>query len=137
MRRSKTWIAVGRAALGAAVVWGIYCLRGNIWFRLYPVAVTAAVFALFLVSLWRTPLAEVFAKRMGEKLDSAGIAYCRKATVAWTVFLGCHLAVTVATLWLPLRLWAWYNGFFSYLLIGAMFLGEFLVRCAVKKRTGP
>lgn len=132
MRRSKPWPTVIRVVAGAAVVWGIYCLRGNIWSRLYPVVVTAAVFSVFLFSLWRTPLIEVFARRMGEELDPAGVEYCRRATVAWVIFLGCHLAVTVATLWAPLSVWAWYNGFFAYMLIGAMFLGEFLVRKHIK-----
>ena len=117
-----------RFALAPAVVWGIFLLRGNVWFRLYPLVVVAAVLVPFAASLAGTPLAETFARRMGADLDDAGVAYCRKATVAWTVFLAAHFAVTAATVFAPLRVWAFYNGFLAYVLIGAMFLGERLAR---------
>jgi uncharacterized membrane protein len=32
--------------------------------------------------------------------------------------------------------WVIYNGFVSYLLIGCMFAGEWLIRCRVKRRAG-
>jgi uncharacterized membrane protein len=124
----RRWGAVLRVALGAAVVWAVYLLKGNLWFRLYPVAVCAAVLAAFSVSLFRTPLCEVFARRMGEELDAEGVRYCRRVTKAWVVFLACHTAVTVATVFLSREVWAFYNGFLAYVLLGGMFLGELVIR---------
>lgn len=114
------------------MVWLVYLFRGNVWFRLYPVVVTGAVLAAFALSLRWTPLVERFALRMGASLDAGGREYCRKATVAWTVFLAAHFAVTVATVFLSLETWALYNGCIAYVLIGAMFLGEFAVRRVVR-----
>ena len=111
-----------------ALVWLLYFLRANVWLRLYPAAVVAIALAAFAASLFRTPLVEVLARRMGETLDARGVAYCRKVTIAWVVFLSAHLAVTVATAFASHEVWAFYNGFLAYLLMGAMFAGEWLVR---------
>lgn len=121
-----------RTAIAVSIVWCIYLLRGNVWFRLYPAVVAGAFLLAFAVSLRSTPLVERFARRMGEDLDASGVSYCRSATVAWTVFLAAHFSVTVATLFCSLETWAAYNGFVAYLLIGAMFLGEFVVRKRVR-----
>ena len=120
--------AAFRTVLAIAVVWAVYFLRGNIWFRLYPVLITGAFLAAFAMSLCRTPLVEKFARGMGESLDEGGVAYCRSATVAWTVFLAVHFSITVATLFASRTVWAVYNGFIAYLLIGGMFLGEYIAR---------
>ena len=111
-----------------ALVWLLYFLRANVWLRLYPAAVVAIALAAFAVSLFRTPLVEILARRMGETLDARGVAYCRKVTIAWVVFLSAHLAVTLATSFASREVWAFYNGFLAYLLMGAMFAGEWLVR---------
>jgi uncharacterized membrane protein len=132
MRRAALKLFL-RTALAIAVVWLVYLLKGNVWLRLYPAAVAGAFLAAFALSLRSVPLAERFARRMGEDLDDAGVAYCRSATVAWTVFLSVHFAVTVATLFASRRTWAFYNGFVAYILIGAMFLGEYAVRKRVRR----
>lgn len=116
-----------------ALVWVLYLLKANVWFRLYPAVVVAGALAVFAVSLFRTPLVERFARGMGEILDTRGVAYCRKVTVAWVVFLSVHLAVTVATAFARREVWALYNGCVAYLLMGAMFAGEWLVRRRVRR----
>ena len=125
--------AILRTAIAVAVVWAIYLLKGNVWFRLYPVLAVGAFLAAFGLSLLGTPFVERFARRMGEDLDERGIAYCRSATVAWTVFLAAHFALTVATMFASREMWAAYNGLIAYLLIGAMFLGEYIVRRRVRR----
>ena len=100
---------VARIALTPLVVLALYLLKANVWFRLYPVLMVAVALAVFAISLWRTPLVEVFARRMGETLDARGVAYCRRVTVVWTTFLSIHLVVT-------------------FLMIGALFAGEWLFR---------
>lgn len=110
-------------------VWTLYALKANVWFRAYPAVVVAAFFAAFAASLLSpVPLCERVARARGVALDERGVRYCRAATVAWTAFLAAHLAATVATLFAPPKIWAFYNGFLAYVLIGAMALGEFLFR---------
>jgi len=124
---------VARLALTLFVIWTIYFLRANVWFRLYPAVMVSVSLVGFTVSLWRTPLIEVFARRFGEQLDERGVAYCRKVTRVWVAFLSAQLVVTVATVFAPYSVWAWYNGFVSYVLMGALFVGEWLYRRRVRR----
>lgn len=121
-----------RIILGLAIVWLIYFAKANVYFRYYPVLTVSLFLAVFLISLFRTPMVEVFARRMGERLDEKGIAYCRKVTIAWVVFLTLNLGVTVWTVFLSREAWVLYNGCISYLLMGLMFLGEFIIRKRVR-----
>ena len=125
-RSAKTGIL--KATASAAVVWAVYCLRGGAWLRAYPAVVVGCFLVVFAISLRGTPLVERFARGMGENLDARGVAYCRKATVAWTVFLAVHFAVTTLTVFASPGVWAVYNGCVAYALIGAMFLGEYVAR---------
>ena len=132
MRRPRV-SAVLRWMLAPLVVWALYLVRANIWFRLYPAVMVSIALAAFAVSLFRTPLVEIFARKMGESLDARGIAYCRQVTVVWTAFLAAHLAMTVATVFASHEVWALYNGLIAYLLMGVLFLGEWLFRRRFKR----
>ena len=127
MRRPRSLASV-RFLLAPLIVWILYLVKANVWFRLYPAVIVSVVLSAFAVSLFRRPLAEVFARRMGAKLDERGIAYCRTVTWVWTAFLAAHLAVTVATVFASPEVWAFYNGFLAYVLIGSLFLAEWLYR---------
>jgi uncharacterized membrane protein len=120
--------AVLKVFLAAGIVWLVYFLRGNVYFRLYPAVMCTFALAAFVVSSFKTPMVEVFARRRHAHLDAGQIRYCRKVNGCWIVFLSLHLAVTVASVFMPIGFWAFYNGFFAYLLFAAMFLGEWLVR---------
>lgn len=122
-----------RLFLGVGVIWGLYFLRDNIWFRAYPLIISGGVWVLFVRSLFKVPLVEIFARRMGEELDEAGVRYCRRVTVAWVIFMTLHVAMTTATLFLSHRVWAVYNGCLAYILMGGMFAGEFCIRKWVKR----
>lgn len=132
MRRARLLKMAVRLLFAVGVVWAIYLLKAHACFRLYPVFMVALALALFARSLWTTPLVEVFARRMGECLDARGVAYCRNVTRVWVSFLAVHLLVTCATIFASDEIWILYNGCLSYLLMGALFLGEFLYRRRVK-----
>lgn len=117
-----------RLVLSVAAVWMIYILRANVWFRLYPALMVFLALVGFSVSLWRTPLVEIIARKMGENLDEKGVAYCRNVTRVWVAFLSLHLAVTLATVFAPYKVWVVYNGCIAYVLIGLLFVGEWLYR---------
>ena len=131
MRRSPVRFLL-RLALTLGVVWAIYLLRANVWFKLYPAVMVAGALTAFAVSLGRTPLVEVFAREMGESLDARGVAYCRNVTRLWVAFLAVHLAVTLATVFAPPAVWAWYNGCIAYVLMGGLFAGEWIYRKKVR-----
>lgn len=126
-------IGIARVALVPVLVWILYLLRANVWFRLYPVLMVALALSVFAVSLFRTPIVETIARRTEGALDARGVAYCRRVTQVWTVFLAVHLAVTVATVFASHEVWALYNGCIAYVLMGLLFLGEWLVRRRVRR----
>lgn len=119
---------LSRVALSLVAIWAIYLLRANVWFRIYPAVMVSLALAGFAFSLRRTPLVEVFARRMGEELDAKGVAYCRNVTRVWVVFLSANLVVTIATVFAPYEVWALYNGCVSYVLTGLLLAGEWLYR---------
>lgn len=121
-----------RLFFSVGVIWGLYFLRDFLWFRLYPLVMSSVVWGVFVRSLFKVPLVEIFARRMGEDLDAAGIRYCRRVTQAWVIFLTLHLGVTTATLFMSHWFWALYNGCLAYVLMGGMFVGEFIIRKWVK-----
>lgn len=132
MRRPRAGL-LARVALTPVIVWALYLLKANIWFRLYPAVMVAIALAAFSVSLFRTPLVESIARRTGENLDERGVAYCRTVTKVWTVFLSAHFVVTVATVFASQEVWAIYNGCIAYVLMGALFAGEWIVRRRVRR----
>ena len=121
-----------------AVVWAMFFLRANVWFRLYPAVVVTLALVLFAGSLLTNEtVVEHVARKMGEELDARGVAYCRKVTIAWVAFLSLHLVVTLATVfWASRTVWAWYNGCIAYVLFAGMFVGEWAFRHRAKRRFG-
>ena len=91
------------------------------------------MFAFFLISLFRTPAVEVFARRMGEAIDDRVKEYCRKVTLVWVGFLAVHFLMTLATVFASYEIWAVYNGFVAYVLMGTLFVGEWLVRRRIRR----
>ncbi len=104
--------------------------------RFYPVLVNALLFVLFAASLHRPPsMIERLARRSDPNLPAAGVAYTRKVTIVWCGFFVLNGGVALYTaLASELDVWAFYNGFLSYCLMGLLFGGEYLVRLWVQKR---
>jgi len=117
-----------RVLAAASVVWVLYLLKANVWFRLYPAVMVSVALIAFAVSLFRVPLVERFARGMGEALDDRGQRYCRRVTEIWVGFLSVHLVITIASVFASHELWALYNGVVAYLLMGMLFLGEWAYR---------
>jgi len=132
-RQALWWAAAAGATLLAAL-----SLAGQGWLplKLYPVLVNAVLLLVFGVSLWRgPPVIERLARLAEPDLPPEGVAYTRRVTEAWCLFFVFNGAAAAATaLWLSTEAWALYNGFIAYLLIGAMFAGEWLLRRRLKAR---
>lgn len=120
-----------------AVLAGLLLLAGatvvtnsELLLRLYPAAVNLGMLALFGLSLVFPPsMVERFA-RLGEPdLPDAAIGYTRRVTQVWCAFFVGNGAVALYTaLYADRDAWSLYNGFIAYLLMGALFGGEWLVR---------
>ena len=106
--------------------------------RFYPLAVNAAMLALFAASLKNPPsMVERFARLREPALPPAGVAYTRQVTRLWCGFFVANGALAAYTALAASReVWAWYNGFIAYLLIGLLFAGEWLYRRFARRPEG-
>ena len=82
----------------------------------------------FWLSLREKPLVTLFAEKMGHKPDKNMLSYTKKATIAWAIFMTVNTIVSIITLFTNLWFWTLYNGLISYILIGIMFIAEYLIR---------
>lgn len=101
----------------------------------YPVIMSLALAATMGLSLIYSPsLIERFARIKEPNLDNNGVRYTRKVTWLWTGFGVFNAAVAYLTILLHDRSW-WtlYNGCISYMLIGLLMVGEYVVRRHCKK----
>lgn len=110
---------------------------GALPLKFYPVAMNLAFLIVFAGSLFSTPIIERFARIKEKDLAPAAVTYCRNVTLAWCVFFVLNGLVALdSALFRSDAWWTLYNGFISYILIGCMFAGEFLIRMFVRSRTG-
>lgn len=126
-REPLWWLAAaGAGALAAIAAWA----NDGLPLKLYPVLVNAVMLGLFATSLVSPPtVVERLARLRHPDLPDSARPYLRRVTLAWCLFFVGNGAVA---LWTALAAsdatWALYNGALAYVLIGAMFLGERLVR---------
>lgn len=120
-------VFVGTAALGL--------VDGQMATLAYPVLMNLGFSAAFGWSLRQPPsLVQVLASVTEPKPSLAAQAYMRKVSAVWCLFLAANAAVTlVLALWGDVVFWALYTGFISYLLMGVLFAGEWLVRRRVRR----
>jgi uncharacterized membrane protein len=98
--------------------------------KLYPALVNAVMLAVFAVSLRFPPSAvERIARLSDPHLPPQGVAYTRRVTQVWCGFFVLNGVAALATaLWASDQVWAFYNGLLAYVLMGALFGGEWLIR---------
>lgn len=114
----------------AALAW----FRGTASVLYYPVAVNLALLCAFGITLRHPPsMIERFARLREPHLDARAVSYTRRVTQVWSGFFAANAAVATATAAAgDPAVWAFYNGFLAYVLMGALFLGEWLVRRRVR-----
>ena len=126
----KIWIS-------SAVLLLLIALAANseIALKLYPLLVNLGFFVIFMQSLFFPPtVIERLARLSEPALSSAGVTYTRQVTKVWCVFFVFNGTVSAMTaVWASAEIWALYNGFVAYMLMGLLFVGEYLIRMRVKK----
>ena len=124
-----TFCAVALAASSPAVV------------KLYPVLISAIGLAYGVWTLLRPPSAIerlVAVTKPDERLDDRKRAYMRHVTQVWVGFFCLNGAAAAYTaLGASTAVWAVYNGLVGYVLMGALFVGEYAVRTVFRRRHYP
>lgn len=126
VRVLPAYVLIAGTAGAAFLAW----FRGESSVLFYPAAVNGVLFIIFAMSLWMPPtVIERLARLRHPDLDGHGVRYTRRVTQVWCGFFAINGSVAVAT---ALRgdaaLWALYNGFLAYIMMGMLFGGEWLVR---------
>ncbi|MDR1177066.1 MAG: AMP-binding protein, partial [Treponema sp.] len=109
--------------------------------KLYPVLVSVVLLCAFGITLFYPP---VMAFRLallqdksirGSLAEKRIAAYCRKATQVWCAFFILNGGISLGTVFFASdRFWSIYNGGISYILMGLVFAGEFMVRKIIDKK---
>lgn len=118
-------------ALAAATAISGYTLPA----KLYPVAVNLTLLGTFAGSL-RKPVnfVERIARLREPDLPPQGVVYTRRVTQAWCVFFAVNGTIAAGlALYGSEDLWALYTGGIAYVLAGALFAGEYLLRQRVRR----
>lgn len=123
------------AAAGAFVL-ALAALLGNDWLplKLYPVLVNGVLLIVFGVSLlYPLTAIERLARLHEPDLPPSGVRYTRHVTEVWCGFFVINGGIALYTaLYCSEATWAFYNGLIAYLLMGALFGGELLLRRRIR-----
>lgn len=104
-------------------------LQNALWLKFYPVLMSLGSATLFAYTLIRPPtMIERFARLHQPDLPESGVRWTRQVTKVWCGFFVFNALVALITVFLSTQIWALYNGFISYVLMGILLLGEFVLR---------
>ncbi|ATO18624.1 Clp protease [Acinetobacter sp. LoGeW2-3] len=105
-------------------------LKDQNWLKLYPVFMSIGSCVIFASTLVRPPsMIERFARLAEPDLPPEGVVWTRKVTVVWCGFFILNAAIALYTVYFtPTRIWVLYNGFISYVFMGCLLLGEYVLR---------
>jgi uncharacterized membrane protein len=103
--------------------------------RFYPAIANAAMLLLFSWTLFSPPsLIERLARIQHPDLPPEGVTYTRRVTQIWCGFFIINGSLALMTaLWSSIEIWSLYNGLIAYLLMGILFVGEYIVRIKTQK----
>ncbi|HBZ71595.1 MAG TPA: hypothetical protein DEP35_18465 [Deltaproteobacteria bacterium] len=124
-------------ALGASAALLALAQGKELALLLLPALVSLGLFGFFGATLWHgPPMIERVARRVsGGGFLEEMVPHCRQATIAWCVFFFANTgAVTALAVAAPLAWWTFYTGVVAYLLMGALFAGEYALRTVRKRR---
>ncbi|WP_137174327.1 hypothetical protein [Massilia sp. HP4] len=131
LNQAARWSAAGALLLVAVAI----ASNAVLPLKLYPVLVNAAMLAAFGATLVSGPsMIERLARLREPALPPAAVRYTRRVTQAWCLFFIVNGAIALGTaLFASEAVWSLYNGVIAYLLMGAMFGGEYLLRMRFKR----
>ena len=120
-----------KGVFAISLLLGAYYLE-TLTAKILPVLIQLALMHFFGRTLMKgngPPLIERFVRLDFPQFPSGVSEYCRQLTTVWAVFFGFNvLMCTGLSLWGTNYWWALYNGLLVYVLIGTLFVGEYIYR---------
>ncbi len=103
--------------------------------KYYPVIVNFVLFCIFFGSTFsEETVIQKMAKLMEPNIKPKALEYTRRLTYIWSIFMLANFFISLATVFMSEKVWAIYNGFLSYMLVGGFFIIEYMVRINFKKK---
>ena len=125
-----SWLS--HAVIAGSLLLSIGALLSNdeTLLRLYPAGVSLALLAVFALSLRsEQSLVERMARISHPVLPDEAVRWCRRWTEIWCAFFAVNASLSIWTAIAASReVWAVYNGFIAYLVMGTLLAGEWLLR---------
>lgn len=119
----------------ALVVAITFFTNSNLALFLYPALVNLVFFSIFVVSLFNPPcIVEKLARFTQPNFPSEAVAYTVKVTKIWAIFFVLNGILSILSYQVSEAYWLLYNGLISYLLMGSLFIVEYLVRIRVMRQ---
>ena len=119
---------------------GSFITNSSTFLRLYSFFVNIGMLCIFFASLFSSESIIYRFATMAQPSIRQSITrdkvkgYCWKVTVIWCCFFVLNGSVSFWTaIFASEKIWAIYNGCISYILMGTLFAGEFIVRVIVQK----
>lgn len=124
------------ALVGSALCLASLLLRSQHLLLWYPLVVNVLMLLLFGASLWSPmPLVERLARLREPDLPPRAVRYTRRVTQVWCGFFIFNGSVALLTCLLnDVTLWTLWNGCISYVLMGTLMGGEWLLRQRIRKQ---
>ena len=128
----------GIFAAGVLGLIALSLLNASLGVKAYPVLVSLVIASFFGLSLIYPPsLVEQIARLTEPDLPPGGVIYTRKVTIVWLIFLLANACISAATaLFGNLAQWTLWNGLLSYILMGILFMGEWIFRSRFRRISG-
>jgi uncharacterized membrane protein len=113
----------------------LFYIKRLVFLKIYPPLCNFFVFMVFFTSLFaKETIIQKIARAYGDKLDKPAWIYTRRVTYAWCLLTFFNFIVSIWTIFLPDKIWIIFNGCISYILIGLLFVVEYLIRIVLRKR---
>lgn len=108
---------------------GSAILQNAYWLKFYPVLMSLGSLLVFAFTLKFPPsMIERFARLHTPDLPDSGVRWTYNVTKVWCGFFAINALMALMTVWADTKIWALYNGFISYVLMGILLIGEWLLR---------
>ena len=116
-------------------VFVLFYIKRFIFLKFYPPVCNLFIFLIFFISLFKKEtIIQKIAKALDGELSKKQIIYTRYVTYAWCVLTFFNFVVSIWTIFLSDKIWLLFNGCISYILIGLLFIIEYLIRTVLRKK---
>lgn len=113
----------------------LFYIKRFVFLKFYPPICNFFFFLMFFLSLFtKETVIQKIAKTIEGELSVKQKNYTRKLTYVWCIFTFFNFIISVITVYMTDNIWMIYNGFISYILVGTLFVSEFILRTVLKKK---